>query len=84
MKALRIKHRILGALGLLALLALHPAMAASLSGAQVFEGFRELGDYVGSPFLLGGAWIAVKITLIAMSIGLVLGLGLALMRLSRF
>jgi polar amino acid transport system permease protein len=84
MKALRIKHRILGALGLLALLALHPAMAASLTGAQVFEGFRELGDYVGSPFLLGGAWIAVKITLIAMSIGLVLGLGLALMRLSRF
>jgi polar amino acid transport system permease protein len=84
MNALRIKHRILGALGMLALLALHPAMAADLTGAQVLDGFRELGVYVGSPFLLGGAWVAVKITLIAMSIGLVLGLGLALMRLSRF
>jgi polar amino acid transport system permease protein len=84
MNALRIKHRILGALGMLALLALHPAMAADLTGAQVLDGFRELGVYVGSAFLLGGAWVAVKITLIAMSIGLVLGLGLALMRLSRF
>jgi polar amino acid transport system permease protein len=84
MNALRIKHRILGVLGILAMLALHPAMAADLTGVQVLDGFKELGAYVGSPFLLGGAWIAVKITLIAMSIGLVLGLGLALMRLSRF
>src|SRR3984957_10387404 len=87
MNALRIKQRIpstLGMVALLALLALHPAMAANLTGVQVLDGFRELGVYAGSPFLLGGAWIAVKITLIAMSIGLVLGLGLALMRLSRF
>jgi polar amino acid transport system permease protein len=89
MNALRIKQRFPGTLGmfaLLALLAMHPAMAmaANLTGVQVLDGFREVGVYAASPFLLGGAWIAVKITLIAMSIGLVLGLGLALMRLSRF
>src|SRR5260370_7323577 len=84
MNALRIQHRVVGALGMLAMLALHPAMAADLAGVQVLDGFKELAGYVGSPFLLGGAWIAVKITLLAMSIGLVLGLGLALMRLSRF
>jgi polar amino acid transport system permease protein len=69
---------------MVAMFVLQPAMAAGLDGVQVFDGFKELAGYVGSPFLLGGAWIAVKITLIAMSIGLVLGLGLALMRLSRF
>jgi polar amino acid transport system permease protein len=84
MKALRIKHKAVGVLGIVAMLALQPAMAAGLDGVQVLDGFKELAGYVGSPFLLGGAWIAVKITLIAMSIGLVLGLGLALMRLSRF
>jgi polar amino acid transport system ATP-binding protein/polar amino acid transport system permease protein len=84
MKTLRIQHRFAGALGTIAMLAWQPAIAAGLDGVQVFDGFKELGGYVGSPFLLGGAWIAVKITLIAMSIGLVLGLGLALMRLSRF
>src|SRR6201991_5336912 len=56
----------------------------SVVATPVLDGFRELAVYAVSPFLLGGAWIAVKITLIAMSIGLVLGLGLALMRLSRF
>lgn len=84
MKALRIKHNVVGALGMVAIFHLQPAMAAGLDGVQVLDGFKELVGYVGSPFLLGGAWIAVKITLIAMSIGLVLGLGLALMRLSRF
>jgi polar amino acid transport system permease protein len=84
MNALCIKHKIAGVLGMIAMLAWHPAMAAGLDGVQVLDGFKELGGYVDSPFLLGGAWIAVKITLIAMSIGLVLGLGLALMRLSRF
>jgi polar amino acid transport system permease protein len=59
-------------------------MAFDIAGAPVLEGFQELGGYVGSPFLLGGAWVAVKITLMAMSIGLVLGLLLALLRLSRF
>src|SRR5580698_3824510 len=84
MNALRIKHKIAGVLGMLAMLVWHPAMAAGVTGVQVLDGFKELAGYVGSPFLLGGAWVAVKITLIAMSTGLVLGLGLALMRLSRF
>jgi polar amino acid transport system permease protein len=70
-------------LALLATLTLQPAMAADVAATPVFDGFRELGGYVASPFLLGGAWVAVKITLMAMAIGLVLGLGLALMRLSR-
>jgi polar amino acid transport system permease protein len=84
MNGLRIKHKIAGAIGMLAMLVWHPARAAGLAGVEVLDGFRELAGYVGSPFLLGGAWVAVKITLIAMSTGLVLGLGLALMRLSRF
>src|SRR6202012_5244934 len=49
MNALRIKQIVLGALGVLALLALQPAMAAGLTGAQVLDGFRELGGYVLSP-----------------------------------
>ncbi|MBH0239101.1 amino acid ABC transporter permease/ATP-binding protein [Methylobrevis sp. L22] len=40
--------------------------------------------YFLSPFLWQGAWIALKITTVAMAIGLLLGLGLALMRLSGF
>jgi polar amino acid transport system permease protein len=84
MNGLRIKHKIAGVIGMLAMLVWHPARAAGLAGVEVLDGFRELAGYVGSPFLLGGAWVAVKITLIAMSTGLVLGLGLALMRLSRF
>ncbi|WP_280949689.1 amino acid ABC transporter permease/ATP-binding protein [Mongoliimonas terrestris] len=42
----------------------------------------EMWSYFLSPFLWEGAWIAVKITTAAMTIGLLLGLGLALMRLS--
>src|SRR6202158_4469443 len=40
-------------------------------------------SYVVSPFLLRGALLAVEISVLAMAFGLVLGLGLALMRLSR-
>src|SRR5271169_1692414 len=40
-------------------------------------------SYVVSPFLLRGALLAIEISVLAMSLGLVLGLGLALMRLSR-
>jgi polar amino acid transport system permease protein len=75
---------VLAVLAALTLFATQPAMAAALAATPVTDGFKELIGYVGSPFLLGGAWVAVKITLMAMSIGLVLGLGLALMRLSRF
>ena len=42
----------------------------------------ELLSYVFSGFLLAGALTAVQITVLAMSAGLVLGLGLALVRLS--
>jgi polar amino acid transport system permease protein len=66
MNASCIKHKIAVVLGTFAMLAWHPAMAAGLDGVQVLDGFKELAGYVGSPFLLGGAWVAVKITLIAM------------------
>ena len=42
----------------------------------------EFFSYAASEFLWIGAWTAVKITALAMAVGLVLGLGLALMRLS--
>ena len=45
--------------------------------------FVELLSYVTDPFLLQGAVLAVKIAALAMLGGVVLGLGLALMRLSR-
>ncbi|WP_020186555.1 amino acid ABC transporter permease/ATP-binding protein [Methylopila sp. 73B] len=44
----------------------------------------EFFSYAASEFLWSGAWTAVKITALAMTIGLILGLGLALMRLSNF
>src|SRR5271170_7110616 len=40
-------------------------------------------SYVVSPFLLQGALLAVEISVVSMALGLVLGLGLALLRLSR-
>src|SRR5579864_6964194 len=40
--------------------------------------------YVASPFLLRGALLAVKIAALAMTLGLLLGLVLALLRLSRY
>ena len=43
---------------------------------------REFLSYVTSSFLLEGAWLALKITVLAMGIGLFMGLVLALMRLS--
>ena len=39
--------------------------------------------YIGSPFLLRGALLAVEIAALAMAIGLLLGLGLAMLRISR-
>jgi polar amino acid transport system permease protein len=45
--------------------------------------FVELLSYVFEPFLLDGAVMAVKIASLAMVLGVILGLGLALMRLSR-
>ena len=43
----------------------------------------EVLTYLGSRFLLDGAVLAIKIATVSMVIGLALGLGLALMRLSR-
>jgi polar amino acid transport system permease protein len=40
-------------------------------------------NYAVSPFLLTGAWLALQIAGVAMVAGLLLGLGLALLRLSR-
>src|SRR6266850_455481 len=40
-------------------------------------------SYLVSPFLLKGALLAIEISVLSMALGLVLGLGLALMRLSR-
>jgi polar amino acid transport system permease protein len=45
---------------------------------------KEFLAYVVDPFLLEGAWVAIKITAPAIVIGLALGFGLALMRLSRY
>jgi len=45
---------------------------------------REVLSYVTLPFLLEGAFVAVKISVLAMLGGLIMGLGLALLRLSRF
>jgi polar amino acid transport system permease protein len=51
--------------------------------AAAISWFGELLSYVADPFLLQGAVLAVKIAALAMLGGVVLGLGLALMRLSR-
>jgi polar amino acid transport system permease protein len=53
--------------------------AAAIEQHWIWEFF----SYAASEFLWVGAWTAVKITALSMAIGLVLGLGLALMRLSR-
>jgi len=44
---------------------------------------REFLGYVGEPFLWDGAWLAVEIAALSMVGGVVLGFGLALLRLSR-
>jgi polar amino acid transport system permease protein len=54
------------------------------AGNALWQGIREVTLYIGSPFLLRGALLAVQIASLAMLGGLVLGLLLALMRLSSF
>lgn len=46
--------------------------------------FNEFWSYTTSQFLIDGAIVAVEITVVAMIIGLFVGLILALMRLSNF
>lgn len=48
-----------------------------------FAALTDFFTYLTSGFLWSGALIAVQITVLAMIVGLVLGLGLALMRLAR-
>ncbi|MFO1171356.1 MAG: amino acid ABC transporter permease/ATP-binding protein [Hyphomicrobiaceae bacterium] len=52
--------------------------------AEDLPWFVELPRYVFSPFLLKGAWVAIEIAVVSMAIGVMLGLVLALMRLSSF
>jgi polar amino acid transport system permease protein len=54
-----------------------------LGGALRSAFIADLTTYLLSPFLWEGAWVAIQITALAMTLGLVLGLGLALMRRSR-
>ncbi|QIB36370.1 amino acid ABC transporter permease/ATP-binding protein [Ancylobacter pratisalsi] len=49
---------------------------------MAFGWFWEFLNYCRSSFLWAGAWVAVQITAISMTLGLLLGLVLALMRLS--
>jgi polar amino acid transport system ATP-binding protein/polar amino acid transport system permease protein len=57
-----------------------PALAAN---DPPMSSWREFLSYVVEPFLLEGALLAVQISALAMIGGITLGLGLALMRLSR-
>jgi polar amino acid transport system permease protein len=57
--------------------------AAQAAHAAAFPWLAEVWSYAVSSFLWSGAVLAVEITLLGMSSGLLLGLGLALMRLSR-
>jgi polar amino acid transport system permease protein len=53
-------------------------------GSEALESIRETLSYSVSGFLLQGALTALEIAVIAIAAGVVLGLGLALMRLSTF
>jgi len=68
-----------------ALLAPLAAVAAGPTDDATTLGWtKELLSYVAEPFLLQGALLAVEIAALAMVGGALMGLGLALMRLSRF
>ena len=67
--------------GMLALGATGAQAAPDPTGLAAW--LADFATYATSGFLWNGAWLAVEITVLAMACGLVLGLGLALMRLSR-
>jgi polar amino acid transport system permease protein len=56
---------------------------AQAQGGVAVPWLAEVWSYGASGFLWSGALLAVEITLLSMSCGVILGLGLALMRLSR-
>jgi polar amino acid transport system permease protein len=58
--------------------------AGHAAGQTALSPIGEMLSYVASPFLLEGAWLAVEIAALAMVAGMIMGLGLALMRLSRW
>lgn len=58
----------------------HPSIGPIVT---IFRWFREMLGYVVTPFLLQGAVLAIEISALAMILGLMLGLTLAVMRLSR-
>ena len=60
------------------------AHSASQAIAPAISWLSEIASYVTAPFLLQGALLAIEIAVLAMIGGALLGLGLALMRLSRF
>jgi polar amino acid transport system permease protein len=56
----------------------------SAGHAATLSPIGEMLSYVANPFLLEGAWLAIEIAALAMLGGVIMGLGLALMRLSRW
>ena len=54
-----------------------------MNGSEVLDSLVEVLGYTVSGFLLQGALTALEIAVIAVAAGMVLGLGLAMMRLSR-
>jgi polar amino acid transport system permease protein len=69
--------------GWVALLLIALIVATLPLGGAPFGAVRDVGGFALSGFLLRGAWIAVRIAALAMVGGMLLGLVLALMRLSR-
>jgi polar amino acid transport system permease protein len=62
-----------------------PAWADDVPGGRltvVAQWLGEVGHYAVLPFLLQGAWVAIEIAALALTGGLVLGLCLAVLRLS--
>jgi polar amino acid transport system permease protein len=57
--------------------------AGAVSARSALSPISEMLSYVASPFLLQGALLAVEIAALAMVGGMIMGLGLALLRISR-
>src|SRR5580698_5210315 len=57
--------------------------AGAVSARSALSPISEMLGYVASPFLLQGALLAVEIAALAMVGGMIMGLGLALLRISR-
>ncbi len=80
---MRFPFRLAGLAALLVASGTAAAQAAPDDGGLA-SWLSDFASYTVSAFLWDGALLAVEITAVAMTCGLLLGLGLALMRLSRF